>query len=66
MEGKMKIQFDSNLKYQQEGMNSSIEKRRGIDLVRVVFTDNDFKNVEVNTNTLHILKLNGIAAIKSL
>ncbi len=59
MEGKMKIQFDSKLKYQQEGMNSSVEKCRGIDLMRVIFLDNGVKDAEVEINAIQILKQSG-------
>ena len=42
------------------------EKYESDDLMRVVFRDNGFKDAEVKTNAIQILKQGGIDDIKSL
>ena len=42
------------------------EKYESDDLMRVVFRDNGFKDAEVKTNAIQILKQSGIDDVKSL
>jgi adenine-specific DNA-methyltransferase len=42
------------------------EKYDADDLMRVVFRDNGFKDAEVKTNAIQILKQSGIDDVKSL
>jgi len=42
------------------------EKYEADDLIRVVFRDNGFKNAEVKTNAIQILKQHGIDDVRSL
>jgi len=58
----MKIQFDPNLEYQQEAM---VEYKSN-NPARVVFGNNEFKDAEVKTNAIQILKQSGIDDVKSL
>lgn len=60
----MKIQFGSNLKCQQEDINSSIEKHRGNDLMRVIFLDNGTKDTEVEIDATQTLKQSATDDVK--
>lgn len=62
----MKIQFDPNLECQQEAVPKLKEQYESDDLMKVVFGDNGFKDAELKTKAVQILKQSGIDDVESL